>query len=125
MGKFEPVTIDLWLRRTRGRWTGDVVSVGVTEERMARLLNGISEAKKDTGFDIPDFMRKHKVIKKTRPSSGSSYSTMSDSFTNELEDNDEFRNDISIFAKALTKFWTKVAAKSKIPGLGGTWSSGQ
>ena len=102
MGKFEPVTIDLWLRRTWGRWTGDVVGVGVTEERMARLLNGISEAKKDTGFDIPDFMRKHKVIKKTRPSSGSSYSTMSDSFTNELEDNDEFRNDISIFAKALT-----------------------
>jgi hypothetical protein len=102
MGKFEPVTIDLWLRRTWGRWTGDVVGVGVTEERMARLLNGISEAKKDTGFDIPDFMRKHKVIKKTRPSSGSSYSTMSDSFTNELEDNDEFRNDISIFAKELT-----------------------
>ena len=102
MGKFEPVTIDLWLRRTWGRWTGDVVGVGVTEERMARLLNGISEAKKDTGFDIPDFMRKHKVIKKTRPSSGSSYSTMSDSFTNELEDNDRFRNDISIFAKKLT-----------------------
>ena len=38
MGKFDPVTIDLWMRRTWGRWTGDVVGTGITEDRMDAQL---------------------------------------------------------------------------------------
>ena len=48
MGNFYPVTIDLWLRRTWGRWTGNVVDKGVTEERLATLL----DAARDYGIPL-------------------------------------------------------------------------
>ena len=102
MGKFDPVTIDLWLRRTWGRWTGDVVGVGVKEERMARLLNGLKEAKKDTGVEVPDVMKKYRVVRKVRPSTGASYDTMSDKFISELEEDADFRDKIAAFAKTLS-----------------------
>jgi hypothetical protein len=41
---YDPVTVDLWMRRTWGRWTGDVVGDGVTETRLTNLILGAKEA---------------------------------------------------------------------------------
>jgi hypothetical protein len=42
---YEPVTIDLWLRRTWGRWTGDSAGKGLTTELAAEFLQSAREFK--------------------------------------------------------------------------------
>lgn len=39
LGNFNPITIDLWMRRTWGRWTGNSVGNGVTAENLAKFLD--------------------------------------------------------------------------------------
>jgi hypothetical protein len=65
MGKFNPVTIDLWMRRTWGRWTGDVISDKITGRQAARLINSLNEA----GMPLPKGLRK-KVVNEVRTKAG-------------------------------------------------------
>ena len=58
MSNFTPVTVDLWMRRTWGRWTGDVVGDGVTEERLTNLILGAKAAK----VALPDELKKIRFV---------------------------------------------------------------
>ena len=57
MGKFNPVTIDLWMRRTWGRWTGDSLKDQATGVQAARLITSLAES----GMPLPESLRGLKV----------------------------------------------------------------
>lgn len=99
MGKFWPVTIDLWMRRTWGRWTGDVVGNGATAERLARLLDGAREA----GLDIGD-LKSLRVVERKRKS-GSTYRTMTEKVKSDLENDIEFGQKVLDVTRRLEKLW--------------------
>lgn len=79
MGRFDPVTIDLWMRRTWGRWTGDVVGEGATGERLARML----DAARADGMDIGS-LKSIRVVDRTRKN-GNPYRTVSGAIEENLE----------------------------------------
>jgi hypothetical protein len=93
MGRFSPVTIDLWMRRTWGRWTGDVVGDGVTDERMAKLL----DAAREDGLQIPESLRSLRTVERKRKN-GESYKTMSSPVADRLETDPDFRALVEQFA---------------------------
>jgi hypothetical protein len=100
MGKFDPVTIDLWMRRTWGRWTGDVVGDGVTAQRLARLID---ESRK-VGRKLPDSIKR---LRTTMRSMGETKTgkakkpelTVSEDVELRLEEDTAFRKDVEAFAK--------------------------
>jgi hypothetical protein len=100
MGKFDPVTIDLWMRRTWGRWTGDVVGDGVTSQRLARLID---ESRK-VGRKLPDSIKR---LRTTMRSMGETKTgkakkaelTVSEDVELRLEEDTAFRKDVETFAK--------------------------
>lgn len=108
MGRFDPVTIDLWLRRTWGRWTGDVVGDGVTEERMARLL----DAARDAGLPIPEALQSLRTVERKRKNK-KPFRTMSEAVSERLENEPEFRQSIIDLAAA---FNSKGQAEYRISG---------
>ena len=93
MGKFDPVTIDLWMRRTWGRWTGDVVGDGITEDRMVRLYQTVKQAIKNKELDVklPEAFFKHKPIQ-VKNEKGKLIWTMSNKFTLDKENDPEYVN---------------------------------
>ncbi len=50
LGKFDPVTVDLWMRRTWGRWTGDTAPDKLSGPQIARLIDSARAA----GIELPD-----------------------------------------------------------------------
>ena len=100
MGKFDPVTIDLWMRRTWGRWTGDVVGDGVTAQRLGRLM----EESRKAGRKLPDSIKR---LRTTMRSMGETKTgkakkpelTVSEDVEARLEQDTAFRKDVEAFAK--------------------------
>jgi hypothetical protein len=100
MGKFDPVTIDLWMRRTWGRWTGDVVGDGVTAQRLARLV----DQSRKSGRKLPDSIKR---LRTTMRSMGETKTgkakkpelTMSEDVEARLEAEAPFRKEVEAFAK--------------------------
>jgi hypothetical protein len=99
MGKFDPVTIDLWMRRTWGRWTGDVVGDGVTEDRMAKLYTTVMQGikNKELKITLPKEFKKHKPVQ-VKNKKGELIWTMDNEFTFDKENNVEFVNELNKIA---------------------------
>jgi len=100
MGKFDPVTIDLWMRRTWGRWTGDVVGDGVTGVRLGRMI----KAFRDHGKQLPDSIKRLKTVvrstgltEKGNPTKPEL--TISENVEDRLENDLDFRQEVERFAK--------------------------
>lgn len=55
---FNPVTVDLWMRRTWGRWTGDVLPEPLDANRLARMLVSMREA----GIRLPEEFRSVRTV---------------------------------------------------------------
>lgn len=55
---FNPVTVDLWMRRTWGRWTGDVLPKPLDANRLARMLVGMRES----GIQLPEELRSIRTV---------------------------------------------------------------
>ena len=55
---FNPVTVDLWMRRTWGRWTGDVLPEPLDATRLARMLVSMREA----GIRLPEEFRSVRTV---------------------------------------------------------------
>ena len=106
MGNFDPVTIDLWMRRTWGRWTGDVVGDGVTPERLAKLLDAANKA----GIPIPSELKNVKVITASR-GNGNNYRTIANDtaeiLSQETDESTNFRDVINKFAKEVNADWQR------------------
>lgn len=95
MGFFDPVTIDLWMRRTWGRWTGDVVGDGVTDERMAKLLDAAREA----GMPVPAALKTLRTVVRFRKDGKTQFKTMSASVADRLDQDPAFRSEVEKFAE--------------------------
>ena len=106
MGNFDPVTIDLWMRRTWGRWTGDVVGDGVTPERLAKLLDAANKA----GIPVPNELKNVKVITAKR-GNGNNYRTIANDtveiLSQETDESTNFRDVINKFAKEVNADWQR------------------
>lgn len=60
LGRFDPVTIDLWMRRTWGRWTGDVLAENILPEQLGRYIKTL----RDEGIDLPESLRGMRITPK-------------------------------------------------------------
>jgi hypothetical protein len=100
MGKFDPVTIDLWMRRTWGRWTGDVVGDGVTGVRLGRMI----QAFRDAGKQLPESIRRLKTVTRSPGVTETGKAkkpelTVTESVEDRIESDPEFRKDLERIAK--------------------------
>jgi len=102
MGKFDPVTIDLWMRRTWGRWTGDVVGEGVTKDRMYTLYSTVKDAikNKELKIDLPKEFSEYKPVEE-KNKSGKSFWTMDSKFGDRIDTDFEFKDKIHKVAKEI------------------------
>ena len=107
MSNFGPVTVDLWMRRTWGRWTGDVIGDGVTDERLAALLTGAREA----GIALPRFASQLKITTRRKVLEsgklGAEYQSVSDSVIDRIESDPEYREQLNKLAGDLYSRWQK------------------
>ncbi len=99
-GNFTPVTVDLWMRRTWGRWTGDVVGDGVTPERLARLIDG-ARAK---GIALPKEITTMRTVTR-KGENGSPYKTVSEAVSETLETDESIRDIITRYSIELAADW--------------------
>jgi hypothetical protein len=60
LGNLVPVTVDLWLRRTWGRLTGDVNPDGFTAPQLARML----DTSRERGLTLPPSLRSLRVVER-------------------------------------------------------------
>ena len=100
LGNFDPVTIDLWLRRTWGRWTGDVLGESLTDKRLARILDAVRAAKR-SGLKLPDHLKNVRPVTRTNEA-GNEFRTISRAVQSQIENDEEF--------VALTMAWSKEVA---------------
>ncbi len=108
MGKFDPVTIDLWMRRTWGRWTGDVVGDGVTGTRLARLI----DESRNSGRKLPPSLKNLRTVDRSLDVKKSGeptkpVRTISENVEERLENDPEFRKDVETLAKEWNREFQK------------------
>jgi hypothetical protein len=100
MGKFDPVTIDLWMRRTWGRWTGDVVGDGVTGVRLGRLIQEYRNA----GRKLPDSLKTLRTVMRSTGTTSTGKPTkpemtISENVQDRIENDPDFRKNIEELSK--------------------------
>lgn len=100
LGRLDPVTVDLWFRRTWGRWTGDVLGDGVTAERLARMIDGAREL----GVKLPRSISSLKVIDEPTKS-GTTYRSLTEDAAERFENDVKLHKPIVAFAKQNLKEW--------------------
>lgn len=109
-GNFTPVTVDLWMRRTWGRWTGDVLGDGVTPERLARLV----DAARSFGIALPkDIVSLRTVVRKNK--SGTDYKTFSESLSDRIESDTQLRETVIKWSKELAAEWQRKYKLLRLP----------
>lgn len=98
LGRFDPVTIDLWMRRTWGRWTGDVLAEGILPEQLGRYVKSL----RDEGIELPESLRGMRITPK-----GKSKLMIPESFNEKLATNEEFKRGIYDHALKVFERWDK------------------
>ena len=96
-GNYWPVTVDLWMRRTWGRWTGDVLGDGITAPRLGNLI----DASRKAGIDLPDSLRGLRVVDRE----GQYKRTLADETADRLENDHAAHQEINDFCRGLSKDW--------------------
>ena len=100
-GNFNPVTVDLWMRRTWGRWTGDVLPDPLDAKRLARMIDGMRES----GIPLPEELRSIRTI---IAKSGRKVSTLSDAAAERVLSNPEAVTAAYDFAAQQDSRWNKI-----------------
>ena len=100
-GNFNPVTVDLWMRRTWGRWTGDVLPDPLDAKRLARMIDGMRES----GIPLPEELRSIRTIV---AKSGRKVSTLSDAAAERVLSNPEAVTAAYDFAAQQDSRWNKI-----------------
>ena len=112
MGRYFPVTIDLWMRRTWGRWTGDVLGDGITGDRLARMI----DAARASGLVLPRVLTTSRpvyraVYRTTKTGkqvpTGKQIRTMSEEFLDRLEEQTDLKETIFDFSKEVVALWQR------------------
>jgi len=108
LGRFDPVTIDLWMRRTWGRWTGDVMAESFSGEQVARLIDAMNES----GDRLPAVLSGIEPITGQRASTGSKFRTLSESDLNKVRADESA---VFEFAKSKVSQWEKLFKSMSFP----------
>lgn len=111
IGNFNPVTVDLWMRRTWGRWTGDVLPDGANGDHVARMIDSARES----GIELPELLKTVRPTERVTESSGRKTRTLSDAAQKLLLDNKENASQIYEFAKEVEAKWQKFYREIKNP----------
>ena len=98
---FNPVTVDLWMRRTWGRWTGDVLPEPLDARRLARMLEGMREA----GIQLPEQLRSIRTVLATE---GRKVPTLTDKAAQRILSDPEKVNAAYDFAAEQDSRWNKM-----------------
>lgn len=95
-GNFTPVTVDLWMRRTWGRWTGDVMEADpLTPARIARLLDAARTEKVATPAEVKTVRT---VLRDSQP-------TFSDTTAEKLRSDPALRDVLTKWSYDLSAEW--------------------
>ena len=100
LGNFNPVTVDLWMRRTWGRWTGDVLPDPVNAVQIARMVDGL----KEVGIPLPEVLKGVRTVSQ----GGKKGTTISEKTAERLLSNPESVDKIYSAADELDSRWNKV-----------------
>jgi hypothetical protein len=107
LGNFFPVTIDLWMRRTWGRMTGDVVGDGITGEtgssRVVTLIQSVRAAKRK----LPPELASVRLVREISKKGVVSYS-LPESIATRIEEDPDFRQRIIDFALSEYAEWNGI-----------------
>lgn len=98
LGRFDPVTIDLWMRRTWGRWTGDVLPEGILPEQLGRYVKTL----RDAGMELPESLRGMRITLK-----GKTKLMIPESFNEKLATDDAWKGEIYQHALKVFERWDK------------------
>ena len=103
LGNYNPVTIDLWMRRTWGRWTGDVMERDVLKpERVARLL----DAARQYGIALPSEIKSLRtVVRSPKSKNGQPFSTLSEGLARRLTEDKPLRDVVLRWTGELETLW--------------------
>ncbi len=105
LGNLMPVTVDLWLRRTWGRWTGDVRPDGVTAPQLARLVDTFRER----GLPLPESLRTVRVVERFGKSKNSKAKrTLTEESTTRLLSDNNILKDIADAAEEQFSVWNRI-----------------
>ena len=107
-GNFTPVTVDLWLRRTWGRWTGDVVGEGPTPAQIARVI----DSSRATKTALPEVLRSVRTVPTKK---GRKENTLTQAAYDRIHDSPEAVQEVMAFAKSRVADWTQVYKRLRDP----------
>lgn len=119
LGNFAPITVDLWMRRTWGRWTGNSVGNGVTAENLARFL----DASRNDGVFIelsnnnrePAWISRIAVETRNRKSGGKTFRAVSDETLQKIRSNAELEQKILTEARKVQSDWQRKYGFVRMP----------
>ena len=119
LGNFDPITIDLWMRRTWGRWTGNSVGNGVTAENLAKFLDatradGIFSELSNNNRE-PVWISQILVETRNRKSGGKTFRTVSPETLQKIRSNAALEERILDKAREVQSNWQKKYSVVRMP----------
>lgn len=111
LGNFDPVTVDLWLRRTWGRLTGDVIPKEVSSLQLAAWLDSF----RDAGIPLPESLKTIRVVTRERPRSGKTYRDLTPDAYKRFLNSDQAREDFDALNEDRFNLWQRSYKNLRLP----------
>jgi hypothetical protein len=111
LGNFDPVTVDLWLRRTWGRLTGDVIPKEVSSLQLAAWLDSF----RDAGIPLPESLKTIRVVTRARPRSGKTYRDLTPDAYKRFLNSDQAREDFDALNEDRFNLWQRSYKNLRLP----------
>ena len=117
-GNYDPVTVDLWLRRTYGRLTGLSLDTALTAKDVGRLIYAVRNNKgkrKFADLEMPDFLKGISISGKVQKNGVANYKISDKAFETLLGDQTTGRDNYDAvykFAEKLNREWERNFAKA-------------
>ena len=111
LGNFDPVTVDLWLRRTWGRLTGDVLPNEVSSQQLAGWLDSFRKAE----IPLPESLNAIPVITRERPRSGKTYRDVAPEDYKRFLNSDQAREALDALNEDRFNLWQRTYRNLRLP----------
>jgi hypothetical protein len=117
-GNYDPVTVDLWLRRTYGRLTGLSLDTALSPGDIGRIIYAVRNNKgkrKFAGLEMPEFLKGVSISGNLQKNGVANFKISDKAFESLFGDNTIGRNNyeaIYDFAEKLNREWERSFAKA-------------
>ena len=117
-GNYDPVTVDLWLRRTYGRLTGLSLDTALSPGDIGRIIYAVRNNKgkrKFAGLEMPEFLKGVSISGNLQKNGVANFKISDKAFESLFGDNTIGRNNyeaIYEFAEKLNREWERSFAKA-------------